>query len=127
MDTKEFMEMVRTKGRVIAELYRYRTPLVDACKKIQVTEKKTSTRKGDPEPKTEIIDKLCDRAKDEFCGACPFPDKKWKHDLCNLATHLHIETKKGQTPSIVTPITMKAKKSVEEQKLNPIKQSKRGL
>lgn len=113
---------MRTNNRVVAELYEKRTPVIDACLKIQV-----STKDKDGKLVTEIVDRPCGRAADGKCAACAFPDKKWRLGVCNLATHLQDETKKNEKPVIITPLTMTAEEIVEKQKrINPIKASKRG-
>jgi hypothetical protein len=114
-------EILRTKGKVIAELFRDRTPIVDACKLVQL-----STKSGH-DYKTETIEKPCDRIDGPFCGACAFPNIKWKLGLCNLATHLEADNRKDQPHQFITPITMDVEKVEENKKfLNPIKNSKRG-
>jgi len=118
-----FEENVRTKGRTMAELIRDRTPIIEACSKVQMSEKLPKS-----ELKTEIIDRPCARIAGDNCEACAFPDKKWTLGKCNLATHLYYENKKGEKQFIVTPITMTVAEYEEVQrKVNPIKQSKRGF
>jgi hypothetical protein len=118
-----FEENVRTKGQLMAEAIRDRTPIIEACLKVQMSEKLPKSQL-----KTEIVDRPCERIDGTDCAACAFPDKKWKLGKCNLATHLTYENKKGEKQFIVTPITMTVAEYEEEQrKVNPIKQSKRGF
>lgn len=119
-----FEENVRTKGRTMAELIRDQTPIIEACVKVQMTEKLS---RG--ELKTEIVERPCERIVGTDCGACAFPDKKWRLGKCNLATHLIFENKTGDKKQFfVTPITMTVAEYKEVQrKVNPIKQSKRGF
>jgi len=118
-----FEENVRTKGQTMAELIRDQTPIIEACVKVQMSEKLPKSQL-----KTEIIERPCERIVGEKCGACAFPDKKWRLGKCNLATHLTFENKKGEKQFIVTPITMTVEEYEEVQrKVNPIKQSKRGF
>lgn len=108
------------KGVCIECLREQRTPIIEACQKIKVSIKKGT------ELITEIVDKQCERIDGNLCGACTFPDKKWKLGLCNLATHLVEDTKKGAVPTIVTPLTMEVQDYQKEKMLNPLKGSKRG-
>ena len=126
MNEYELNQIARTKGRVIAELFRDRTPIVEACIKVQLS---TKTRKdGNDVIKTDVIESPCRRIDGEFCGACGFPDKKWRGDICNLATHLYMEPpKQGAPQKFITPITMTFQDfETKKAMLNPIKQSKRG-
>lgn len=120
-----FEENVRTKGKLMAELIRDRQPVVEACLKIQMNTRKTGNEKGF---KTEIIQKSCARVDGDKCAACAFPDQKWRLGKCNLSTHLYHENKQGQPFIILTPVGVNPEEYIEEQqKLNPIKQSKRGF
>jgi hypothetical protein len=124
MDQIEFNELVRTKGRLMAEAIRDRQPVIEACMKVQLSER---VKQG--ELKTSVIDKKCARISGEFCKACTSPDAKWKNGKCNLATHLYFENKggRGEKQFIVTPMGTEPSAYIkEQQKLNPIKQSKRG-
>ena len=114
------------KDNQTKEIIKERTPFVKACTEVQLS---TKTRKdGQDVIKTEVIESRCERISGEFCGACGFPDKKWRLGICNLATHLYMEPpKQGAPQKFITPITMtfqdfETKKAI----LNPIKQSKRG-
>lgn len=116
-----FEENVRTKGRTMAELIRDRTPIIEACVKVQMSEKLPKN-----ELKTETVERPCTRINGDNCEACAFPDKKWKLGKCNLATHLIYENKKGEKHFFITPITMTVTEYQEvEKKVNPIKQGKR--
>jgi hypothetical protein len=119
-------EIVRTKGRLYAELERDKTPIIEACQKVQLSTK-IKLEDGGYDYKTETVDMPCKRINGDYCSACAFPSKKWIQGRCNVASHLVIETKKGEPHQFITPITMVVEK-VEENKrfLNPIKRSKRG-
>lgn len=122
MRTKEHNSATCRKGNCIQCLRENREPAVEACLKVQLSTKTGS--KG--EYKTEIIDKQCSRLDGEVCGACFSPNAKWRHGKCNLATHLYHEVKKGQPHAFITPTTMTVEAYQEQQqKLNPIKASKR--
>lgn len=126
MEEQEFNELVRTKGRVMAELERDKTPIIESCLKVQMSER---IREGkETHLKTEIVEKKCERINDQHCSACAFPNLKWKNGSCNLATHLYHENKKGERVMILTPFGVIPEAYIkEQQKLNPIKQSKRGF
>ena len=118
-------EIVRTKGILIAELERDKTPIIEACQKVQLT---TNVKGSDGRYKheTEIIESSCNRINGVHCAACPFPDKKWGLGICNLATHLTIETKKGEPKKFITPITIEvARVEGNKKQINPLKLSKR--
>ncbi len=63
----------------------------------------------------EIIDKcegcnhILNLKSGNYCSAYPDPNIKWKHEKCNLATHLKEEEKQSKT------------------KINPLKASKRSI
>jgi hypothetical protein len=127
MEDQEFNELVRTKGRVMAELERDKTPIIESCFKVQLSER-IKERGQVVELKTEIIEKRCERINGQNCSACAFPDLKWRNGKCNLATHLYHENKKGEKVLILTPFGVIPEAYIkEQQKLNPIKQSKRGF
>jgi hypothetical protein len=120
-------EMMRDTDDAIKDLYENRTPIVEACTKVQLSVKEKSIGNNPPTYKTEVIDSLCSRIDGNLCGACAYPDKKWRLGICNLATHLYIENKMGEAPKFLTPITMEFVGAVGKIKIvNPIKQSKRG-
>lgn len=122
MATKEHNHETCRKGNCIECLRETRKPIIDACEKVQF-----STKEKD-EYKTEIIDKPCDRIHNGTCQSCYNPDAKWHLGKCNLATHLYHEYRRGEKLSFITPITMTVEEHIEvEQKLNPIKASKRGF
>lgn len=126
MKDQEFNELVRTKGRIIAELERDKTPIIESCFKVQLSERITKGRES--HLKTETVEKKCERINGQNCLAYAFPDKKWKNGSCNLATHLYHENKKGDKVLILTPFGVIPEAYIkEQQKLNPIKQSKRGF
>jgi hypothetical protein len=127
MEDQEFNELVRTKGRMMAEVMRDKTPIVEFCQKVQMSERIKEGR-NEAYLKTETIEKPCERIAGDHCAACGFPDQKWKSGLCNLATHLIHENKKGEKVLICTPLGILPETFIkEQQKLNPIKQSKRGF
>jgi len=127
MNAEEYAELCRTKSRMLADLERDKTPIVEACTKVQVSVK----QKAD-EFDTKVEERRCSRISlkedgSEFCEACAFPNAKWRLGKCNMATHLYHENRPGKPFTILTPITMDVNTYRKEvQKLNPIKQSKRG-
>jgi hypothetical protein len=58
--------------------------------------------------KCEGCNKVADLAGGKFCTIYPNPSIKWKNSICNMATHVKIETPKQQ-----------------QEKINPLKASKR--
>ena len=120
-------DMMRSTDRVVKELYdKKRTPIVDACTKVQLSVRDKSSGNV-PTYKTEVIDSRCSRIDGGFCGACAYPDKKWALGICNLANHLYIENKAGESPKFLTPITLEFVGVKGKTKfVNPIKKSKRG-
>jgi hypothetical protein len=119
---------MRTNDKVVKELYEIqRTPIIEACLKVQWT-KKLKADGNIPKFETKVIAKACSRAEGNLCGACAFPDKKWRGGICNLATHLYKDPpKQGEVQTFITPTTMTFKEFEKKKEfLNPIKQSKRG-
>jgi hypothetical protein len=111
------------KGNCIDCLREERTPIIEACSKIQV-----SVKDKEQKLKTEIVVNPCDRIDGEFCSAYAFPDKKWRLGPCNAATHLFLEQKRSGTKKLVTPLTIAAEeyqKYQDQKHLNPLKASKR--
>ena len=123
----ERSKKMRTNDRVVKELYeKKRTPIVEACTKVQLSVRKKSDGNV-PVYETEVIDSRCSRIDGDLCGACTYPDKKWRLGICNLATHLYIENKAGESPKFLTPITLEFVGVKGKTKfVNPIKKSKRG-
>lgn len=118
-------EIVRTKGIMIAQLYRDREPIIEACQVVQISTK-VKAEGGGYKLETEIIKRPCERIDGDHCSACAFPDKKWRSGICNVSTHLTIENKTGQPQKFITPI-MIVVKDIEANKkfVNPLKLSKR--
>jgi len=111
--------------QLMRELYRDRTPIIEACQKVQLTVK-GKIKDGKENYITTVVDQQCSRISDDYCSACAFPDAKWRIGKCNLATHLHREAKRGEPTTFLTPINEKVGNLEEiQQKLNPIKASKR--
>ncbi len=123
MRTKEHNTETCRKGNCLECLYENREPIVLACKRVQFSVKQSGK---DADFKTETIDKPCDRIDGDLCSACVDPRAKWRLGKCNLATHLYHENKQGQPYAFITPIeqdVVDPRKT--QQKLNPIKFSKR--
>jgi len=112
--------------QLMRELYRDRTPAVEACRKVQKTVVRGKDKDGNDKLETTIIDHPCKRIDDTYCGACAFPSAKWRLGDCNLATHLYYEMKRGEPQTFLTPVgrTIEEHRKIQ-QKLNPIKASKR--
>lgn len=118
-------DLMRTKDRFTKELYEERTPIVDACRKVQLSTK-GKNEAGRFEYKTEVIEMPCKRIDGDRCAACAFPDLKWHLGVCNMASHLNFEPKKGDPHQFVTPITIEVEEYKENKTfINPIKKSKR--
>lgn len=114
------------KDNQTRKLMEDRTPVIEECMKIQLTTKENKGR--EVIFKTEIGWSPCNRIEGDFCGACPFPEKKWRGGICNLATHLYLEPpKQGSPQKFITPLTMTFKEFEKKKAMiNPIKKSKRG-
>jgi len=112
-------------SKIMQDLIDTKTLIVEACQKIQVTKK--ATKGVNKDYITEIITSPCKRISGLYCGACAYPDKKWRLGNCNLATHLYIENKKGVPQVFITPMTMEVEivDNIKDKMINPIKLSKR--
>ena len=95
--------MMRDTNKLMMKLYEDREPIIEACKKVQIT-KKVKNKDNQMVYETTTIDNPCQRIDGDLCAACAFPTKKWRMNICNLATHLHVETKKGEPDVMTTPI-----------------------
>jgi len=117
---------MKTSDKVVKNLYENRTPIVDACSKVQLSVKEKESG-GTPTFKTEVIEQPCKRIDGLYCSSCAYPDKKWRLGICNMASHLYIDNKAGQPLRFITPLNMEIGDFQENVKfINPIKQSKRG-
>jgi hypothetical protein len=47
--------------------------------------------------KCQGCDRVVEASDNKFCGAFPDPSSKWRLGNCNLATHVKVETKGGDS------------------------------
>lgn len=114
-------EMMRTNNKAMTKLYQNRTPIMEECRKVQLT-----TAVKHDEYETEVIDRPCNRIEGNLCSTCASPELKWKAGKCNFASHLYMEPKKDEKKILITPINEEVTILEAEKMLNPIKYSKRG-